>query len=309
MRKIFFPTTDRVHLARQKLLLEQLEGEAEVIVGVLDKKDKELVKKVQFLMKKHNPDIVLIRGDRFEMLPIAMTANYLGKTVAHIEGGDLSGSVDETVRHAITKLSHYHFTTNEPARKRVIQMGEHPSRVFNFGSLDCEFALNVQIKNLVANPYVLVLHHTIKGEENYFDMIMEALDGFDAIVLKSNNDFKLENGSVETSPEKFISLLRNAQFIIGNSSSGIKEASVLGTPAINVGKRQVNRLKPKNVINVEYPDQLILNDIVARTSRITERVFSYDYYQPNTAYHIAKVLVESPLISEKEFFEVKLNYD
>src|SRR6266853_6454812 len=87
-----------------------------------------------------DPDVVVICGDRFEQLAIAMAAAYLNKTIAHIEGGDRSGSVDESVRHAITKLAHVHFVTNEDARRRVLAMGEDPQYVFNTGSLDVERA-------------------------------------------------------------------------------------------------------------------------------------------------------------------------
>ena len=87
-----------------------------------------------------DPDIVVICGDRFEQLAIAMAAAYLNKTIAHIEGGDVTGSIDESVRHAITKLSHMHFVTNDDAQRRVLAMGEDPKYVFNTGSLDVEVA-------------------------------------------------------------------------------------------------------------------------------------------------------------------------
>src|SRR5690349_15856114 len=85
-----------------------------------------------------DPDVVVIVGDRFEQLAIAMSAAYLNRTIAHIEGGDLTGSIDESVRHAITKLAHLHFVTNDDARRRVLAMGENPAYVFNTGSLDVE---------------------------------------------------------------------------------------------------------------------------------------------------------------------------
>src|SRR5919197_3471046 len=91
-----------------------------------------------------NPDIVLICGDRFEQLAIAMAAAYLNRTIAHIEGGDVSGSIDESVRHAITKLAHIHFVTNDDAQRRVLAMGEDPKYVFNTGSLDVEVASELQ---------------------------------------------------------------------------------------------------------------------------------------------------------------------
>ena len=87
-----------------------------------------------------DPDVVVICGDRFEQLAIAMAAAYLNKTIAHIEGGDVSGSIDESVRHAITKLAHIHFVTNDDAQRRVLAMGEDPRYVFNTGSLDVELA-------------------------------------------------------------------------------------------------------------------------------------------------------------------------
>ena len=87
-----------------------------------------------------DPDVVVICGDRFEQLAIAMAAAYLNKTIAHIEGGDLTGSIDESVRHAITKLAHIHFVTNDDAKRRVLAMGEDPKYVFNTGSLDVERA-------------------------------------------------------------------------------------------------------------------------------------------------------------------------
>src|SRR4051812_37484174 len=91
-----------------------------------------------------DPDIVVICGDRFEQLAIAMAAAYLNKTIAHIEGGDVSGSIDESVRHAITKLAHLHFVTNADAQRRVLAMGEDPAYVFNTGSLDVELAAHVR---------------------------------------------------------------------------------------------------------------------------------------------------------------------
>src|SRR5213592_147769 len=90
-----------------------------------------------------DPDIVVVCGDRFEQLAIAMAAAYLNKTIAHIEGGDVSGSIDESVRHAITKLAHLHFVTNAEAERRVLAMGENPKYVFNTGSLDVEVASQV----------------------------------------------------------------------------------------------------------------------------------------------------------------------
>src|ERR1700716_1264779 len=123
----------------------------------------------------NDPDVVIICGDRFEQLAIAMAAAYLNKTVAHIEGGDVTGSIDESVRHAITKLAHIHFVTNEDAHRRVLAMGEDPKYVFNTGSLDVEVAAQVsgaitseRLNSYgvvdaidVDRPFVLVIQHPV----------------------------------------------------------------------------------------------------------------------------------------------------
>src|SRR6266436_6527634 len=127
-----------------------------------------------------DPDIVVICGDRFEQLAIAMAAAYLNKTIAHIEGGDLTGSIDESVRHAITKLAHVHFVTNADAHRRVLAMGENPEYVFNTGSLDVELAARVDTvltnERLngygvghevdVTKPFITVIQHPVTTESD-----------------------------------------------------------------------------------------------------------------------------------------------
>lgn len=179
-RKVCFIITNRVHYARQKLLLGAIRRhpklELQLVLGgsaLLSrysdtlsqvekdgfKVDRKLYMVVEGgnntamakttglaileftnIFQELNPDIVVIRGDRYEMLAATIAAAYLNKTVAHIEGGELSGTIDESVRHAITKLAHVHFVSNEEAKRRVIQMGENPASVFVTGSLDIEHA-------------------------------------------------------------------------------------------------------------------------------------------------------------------------
>ncbi len=124
------------------------------------------------------PDIVVIRGDRFEVLSAAVAAAYMNKTIAHIEGGDVSGNIDESVRHAITKLAHIHFTTNEASRRRVLAAGEHPDYVFDVGASDVEFAalsrdfvtdeeLNERGEGVridLARPFLIVMQHPVTSE-------------------------------------------------------------------------------------------------------------------------------------------------
>src|SRR3981189_1594079 len=127
-----------------------------------------------------DPDIVVICGDRFEQLAIAMAAAYLNKTIAHIEGGDVTGSIAESVRHAITKLAHIHFVTNDDAKRRVLAMGEDPKYVFNLGSLDVERVAcasgDITRKELgtygvghdvdVAKPFLTVIQHPVTTESD-----------------------------------------------------------------------------------------------------------------------------------------------
>lgn len=181
-RKVCFVITNRVHYARQKLLLECLKKhpalELQLVVGgsallarhsdtlsfmeqdgfdtaeklymVVEGGDNIAMAKTTGLaileftntFQKLDPDIVLIRGDRYEMLAAAAAAAYLNKTIAHIEGGEVTGTIDESVRHAITKLSHLHFVTNEEAYRRVVQLGENPDYVFLVGSTDIEHAVH-----------------------------------------------------------------------------------------------------------------------------------------------------------------------
>ena len=145
------------------------------------------------------PDIVVICGDRFEQLAIAMAAAYLNRTIAHIEGGDVTGSIDESVRHAITKLAHIHFVTNEDAHRRVLTMGEDPKYVFNTGSLDVELAARVAAELVLTNdivnsygvghtidlaePFLTVVQHPVTTEDDNRQHLETTLKAVSAVGL------------------------------------------------------------------------------------------------------------------------------
>lgn len=290
---------------------------------------------------KLNPDIVLIRGDRFEQLALAMTAAYLNKTIAHIEGGDVSGTIDESVRHAITKLAHIHFVTNEAARNRVIQMGERPDTVFNVGSPDVEFAaLNKKTFDPAAvnsigtghlidfkKPFMIVMQHPVTTETNnraHMETLLETVDDMNmqAVWFWPNSDAgthemakairvyrelgKLKNDKIrfvtDILPEDFLALLRKASCMIGNSSAGIKESSYIGVPVVNIGTRQQNRLKAGNVCDIGYEGKAIAGAIKAQLAH--GRYASSDlYYKPHTSKKIVEILNKAPLYSQKKFYE------
>jgi UDP-hydrolysing UDP-N-acetyl-D-glucosamine 2-epimerase len=286
-----------------------------------------------------DPDIVVICGDRFEQLAIAMAAAYLNKTIAHIEGGDVSGSIDESVRHAITKLAHLHFVTNDDAQRRVLAMGEDPKYVFNTGSLDVEVAAaasgTIPSERLngygvgdaidVAGPFVLVIQHPVTTEADNGRHLEETLAAVISLAMPTvwiwpNPDagtgemaerlrhFRERAGRTaqamrfitDVPVSDFVALLRVASCLIGNSSAGIKECSFLGTPVVNIGGRQQGRLHADNVVHVGYER--------AEIAAAARRQIAHGFYPSSNVYHragasdaIVDVLSSVELYTQKRF--------
>ena len=283
----------------------------------------------------------MIRGDRFEQLAIAMVAAYLNKTIAHIEGGDVTGTIDESVRHAITKLSHVHFVTNDAARDRVIRMGEDPKAVFNVGSPDVEFAAMSKRKfdPAVVNgrgtghvidfkqPFVMVMQHPVTTETNnreHMEILLEVVDatGMQAVWFWPNSDagtnemakairIYRENGKLKNDkirfitdilPEDFLALLRKSSCLIGNSSSGIKESSYVGVPVVNIGTRQQGRLRGENVCDVGYAKKEIAQAIERQVNHGPYKASDL-YFKSNTSKKIMEILMKMPLATQKKFYD------
>ena len=232
--------------------------------------------------KKVNPDLIVVHGDRVETLAGAIVGSLNNILVAHIEGGELSGTVDELIRHSVSKLSHIHFVSNENAAKRLKQMGEVESSIYTIGSPDIDIMFSNDLPNIevVKNYYqipfenfALVMFHPVTTEANamkgYAQNLIAALkeDTSNYIIIYPNNDLgsqciieeylKLkDNSRFRIFPslrfEYFLTLLKNAQFMIGNSSAGIREAPYYGIPIINIGTRQQNRVLNADIINVDY---------------------------------------------------------
>jgi len=237
------------------------------------------------------PDIVIAIADRFEALSIAMTAAYMNIPVAHLEGGEISGSIDESIRHAITKLSHLHFVATELSRQRIIQMGEDENKVFvtgtpsidSFAGLDGKLNFDVFQKYSgvgarfdTSDGYLVAIHHPVTTEyEQAFFQVNQTLQvihelGLPTLWLWPNMDAGSDNISrgirafrEKYSPPKihffksfsiedYARLLNNCSCLVGNSSSGIRECAFLGTPVVNIGTRQNGRQRGKNVIDVGY---------------------------------------------------------
>jgi len=290
-----------------------------------------------------DPDIVVICGDRFEQLAIAMAAAYLNKTIAHIEGGDVSGSIDESVRHAITKLAHIHFVTNQDAQRRVLAMGEDPKYVFNTGSLDVEVAS--QVEAVIANdtinrygvghevdvtrPFVMVIQHPVTTErENrrHLEETLKAVTSLDmpTIWIWPNPDagtgemadrlrhFRENAGHAADKMRfitdlpvgEFIALLKASACLVGNSSAGIKECSYLGTPVVNIGARQQGRLHAANVEHAPDESGAILAAVQRQIAH--GRYPSSDlYYRPAASQTIVDLLAGLALYTQKRFHDVE----
>ena len=238
--------------------------------------------------KTINPDLIVVHGDRVETLAGAIVGSLNNILVAHIEGGELSGTVDELIRHSVSKLSHIHFVSNDDAAKRLLQMGEMKSSIFTIGSPDVDIMFSGELPNLETvknyyeihfDKYAIVMFHPVTTEvsemKNYADDFVNSLldDNHNYVVIYPNNDLgsqyiidnykKLkENPRFKVFPslrfEYFLTLLKNAQFIIGNSSAGIREAPYYGIPIINIGTRQQNRTLHADIINVDYDKDSVL---------------------------------------------------
>lgn len=226
------------------------------------------------------PDLLVVHGDRVEALGGAIVGVLNNIRVAHVEGGEFSGTVDELMRHSVTKLSHIHYVANEAARDVVLQLGENPHSVWMIGSPEVDLMLGPDLPDINSvrayydipfTSFALLAFHPVTTEladlRAQVEQLMAAVrqSGENFVAVYPNNDhgssvildelLKLaDSPHIRLIPsvrfESFQTLLKNAQFIIGNSSSGVREACVHGTPAINIGSRQVGRNHHPLVVDV-----------------------------------------------------------
>lgn len=242
------------------------------------------------------PDIVVILGDRYEALAAATAAMVHRIPIAHIHGGELTlGAVDDAIRHSITKMSTLHFTSTEEYRKRVIQLGEDPENVIWVGALGVE---NIQSQQLLGkkelaqsigfsldDPYIIVTFHPVTLENNtagqQIENLLNALDNFNEyriIFTKANADtdgriinrkidqyVKLNSGRTKVFTSlgmvRYLSALKYCELVIGNSSSGIIEAPSLGIPTVNIGNRQLGRVRAESIIDCGDSAEEIMESI------------------------------------------------
>lgn len=238
-------------------------------------------------INEKRPDMIVVHGDRVEALSGAIVGNFNGILTAHIEGGELSGTVDGMIRHSITKLAHVHFCANTEAARRLVMLGENPGSIYAIGSPDIDVMLSSDLPSLdeVRNhyhieydKYGIIIYHPVVGEVPVG--IVEVLRAAEQsslpfIAIYPNNDpgSKAIIDALDNAPknkfmvlpsmrfEYFLTLLKNAEVIVGNSSAGIREAPVYGVPSINVGTRQNGRTYASSVINLPEDHRKILNKL------------------------------------------------
>jgi UDP-hydrolysing UDP-N-acetyl-D-glucosamine 2-epimerase len=243
------------------------------------------------LFENLKPDIVITVADRFETMATAVAASYMNIALAHTQGGEVTGSIDESVRHAVTKLSHLHFAATQQAAEYLIRMGEDPATVYCTGCPAIDVIANIDLslpedifiryKGVgpdldPTKPYLVVLQHPVTTEYGHgFLQINETLKAVAAIRMQTVWLWpNVDAGSDEVSkglrmfrerqrpdyihffrnfaPEDYARVIYNSACLVGNSSSGLREGSFLGVPAVNIGTRQTGRENGENVVHVDY---------------------------------------------------------
>ena len=256
------------------------------------------------IFERIKPDIIIVLGDRYEIFSAVSAAMIANIPIAHLHGGEATeGLIDEAIRHSITKMSYLHFTSTEEYRKRVIQLGENPERVYNVGAISVEIIKELQLlskedleKELgikFDTKVALLTFHPVTLENNsaedQFNELLKALDKFKdikVIFTKSNSDTygRIINNLIDNyvmlnsdrcvqftsmGQLRYLSAMKYCNFVIGNSSSGILEAPILKKPTINIGDRQKGRIQMDSIINCEPTEKDIVEAI--------KNVISYEF--------------------------------
>lgn len=297
------------------------------------------IKRFAACFRDDRPDMMVILGDRTEMLGVAAAAMNERIPIAHIHGGEVTeGAVDDCIRHALTKMSYLHFTSTEVYRRRVIQLGENPDRVFNVGALGTENILHQEMLNnenlrqeleIAQNiPYAVVTYHpvtleanTAKEQAGELCAAMESRGDIFFLITAANADaggesmnrllmeYATGHGNAKfvysLGMKRYLSAVKYAAFVLGNSSSGILEAPVLGTPTVNIGNRQKGRLTAETVINCGQDRESIIY-AMERAERMEHKV-SYIFGEGKTSEKIVEVikdhLIRNRIDLKKGFYE------
>jgi UDP-N-acetylglucosamine 2-epimerase (non-hydrolysing)/GDP/UDP-N,N'-diacetylbacillosamine 2-epimerase (hydrolysing) len=277
--------------------------------------------KITEIVKIEKPDLILAGFDIGANFAAAIVGSHMNIHVAHIEGGDITGTIDESIRHATSKFSHIHFTSNKTATTRLQKMGENRKLIFTVGSTGLDNIRQTQkisIENLskqfgidFSSPFIIVLQHTVTTEINEINKnflnILKAISELkiQALLIHGNADAGsqkisklIENSSIKhlktIQNNKYVNLLFNASALVGNSSSGIIETPFLKIPSVNIGTRQQGRLKSLSVIDVTYDKneikKAIKKAIFDKNFRNNVKKSTSPYGDGNSASKIIKIL-------------------
>jgi UDP-N-acetylglucosamine 2-epimerase (non-hydrolysing)/GDP/UDP-N,N'-diacetylbacillosamine 2-epimerase (hydrolysing) len=290
------------------------------------------------------PDIIIVLGDRYEMLAAVSSALFFKIPVAHIHGGEITESAyDDAIRHSITKMSHLHFTATEDSRKRVIQLGENPDRVFNVGSLGLDNIKHIKFlsrkeleKDLnfdFGKRCILVTFHPVTLEKNTSERqmknLLDALQSFKdlriiftlpnsdtngRVIIKMINEFVSRNQKraiaiASLGQRRYLSILKFMTAVVGNSSSGIIEVPSFGIPTLNIGNRQKGRVRANSIIDcdpvfADVRDKLKI--LLSSRVRKEKNLVKNPYYKRDTAFQIIKIVKKANLnaIIIKSFYNL-----
>lgn len=296
--------------------------------------------------EEHRPDLLLLLGDRYEIMTVATCATAFKIPIAHLHGGEITeGAIDDAYRHSISKMSFLHFTSCEEYRKRVIQLGESPDCVFNVGALGVENSMKAPLLSLsdlgsnidfplAEKEYFSVTFHPVTMEQDTAEKqvkeLLAALDQFPAyrfVISKANSDaggrkinalldqyvVQKPNVLVVTSlgMQRYLSLLKYAAGMIGNSSSGIIEGPASKIPTINIGDRQKGRVQADSILNCEPVKEDIVRTIqTALSDEVQNRAKNTrnPYGNGDTSNQIMQILkqyFQSPLRPTKQFYDIE----
>ncbi len=300
------------------------------------------------VFENSKPDYVFAIADRFETLSVAIAASYMNIPLIHLQGGEITGSIDESVRHAISKFANIHFPATDLAKKNLIRMGEDPKTIFNFGCPSIDLAQKIKNKKIKLHKilnkynfsnqdnfnlknihkYIVVVQHSVTTEyENTKNDVIETIkaisklnmncvwlwpnvdSGSDIIskqlrIYRERNQLNNVLFIKNIKPEDFLNLIQNCQCIVGNSSVGIREASYLGVPTVNIGSRQNGREKAKNVLNAKHNNYDIINKIKFQLKKAKYKSSSL-YGKGNAGKKILNKILNYKIKNTQK----KLNYD
>lgn len=283
-------------------------------------------------------DLIIILGDRFEIYSVAIAAAMHRIPILHIHGGEITlANYDEFIRHSISKMAQFHFTSTEEYRRRVIQLGEQPDTVFNLGALGAENCHSIDINNVpeklidIKNVFTVLFHPETLNASSPSEQISEVLkaisqftDKYEFVFIGSNADthsdqivnrvrqFCDEHNCMyytNLHPDGYHYLVANSIALIGNSSSGIIEAPSLGTFTINIGDRQTGRAKGQSIIDVRCNTADIVDAINYVIEHKNDEIVDDVYYQPKSAQRYyaqtKKILENLSSLTFKKFHDIK----